>query len=63
MMRVEPREEDPKVNIVVWSAMMTDEDKEIEEFVKNLLEAMQDLSKDIKYMRIDQMRESLGRFH
>jgi len=27
MMRVEPREEDPKVNIVLWSGTTTSEDK------------------------------------
>ena len=42
---------------------MNDKDKEAEEFAKTLLEAMQDLSKEIKEMRIDRMRESLGRFH
>ena len=42
---------------------MNDKDKEAEEFAKTHLEAMQDLSKEIKEMRIDRMRESLGRFH
>ena len=42
---------------------VNDKDKEAEEFAKILLEAMQDLSKEIKEMRIDRMRESLGRFH
>ena len=38
-------------------------DKEAEEFEKTLLETMKDLSKDIKEMRMDRMREYLGRFH
>ena len=42
---------------------LNDKDKEAEEFAKNLLEAMQDLSKEIKETRIDRMRESLGRLH
>ena len=42
---------------------MNDNDKEEEEFEKTLLEAMQDLSKEIKEMRIDQMMDSLGRLH
>ena len=42
---------------------VNDKDKEAEEFAKTLLEAMQYLSKEIKEMRMDRMRESLGRFH
>ena len=38
-------------------------DKEVEEFAKTLLETMQDISKDMKEMRVDRMRESLGIFH
>ena len=40
---------------------MNDKHKEAEEFAKTLLEAMQDLSKEIKEMRID--RRLLGRLH
>ena len=40
-----------------------EKDKEVEEFSKTLLETMQNLSKEIKEMRVDRMRESLGRFH
>ena len=42
---------------------LNDKDKEAEEFAKTLLEAMQYLSKEIKEMRIDRMRESFGRLH
>ena len=42
---------------------LNDKDKEAKEFAKTLLETMQDISKEIKEMRIDRMRESLGRFH
>ena len=42
---------------------VNDKDKEAKEFAKNILEAMKYLSKEIKEMRIDRMRESLGRFH
>ena len=42
---------------------VNDKDKEAEEFAKTLLEVMQDLSKEIKKIRIDRMRDSLGRFH
>ena len=42
---------------------LNDKDKEAEEFEKTLLETMQDLSKEIKEMRIERMRESLGRLH
>ena len=42
---------------------VNDKEKDVEEFVKNLLETMQDLSKEIKEMRVDKMRESLERFH
>ena len=42
---------------------MNDKDKEEEEFVETLFEVMQDFSKEIKEMRIDRMRESLGIFH
>ena len=41
---------------------LNDKDKEAEEFA-TLLETMQDLSKEIKEMRIERMRESLGRLH
>ena len=40
-----------------------EKDKEAEEFAKTLFEAMKDLSKEIKEMRIDRIRESLGRLH
>ena len=43
--------------------LVNDKDKEAEEFAKTLLEAMQDLSKEIKDVRIDRMRKSLGIFH
>jgi len=41
----------------------TASDKEGEEFARTLLVAMQDLAREIKDMRVDRMRESLGRFH
>ena len=40
-----------------------EKDKEAEEFAKTLLETMQNISKEIKEMRVDRMRESLRIFH
>ena len=55
--------DDPNRGQDKGKAPETEKDKEAEEFEKNLFEAMQDLSKEIKEMRVDRMRESLGRFH
>ena len=41
----------------------TTSDKEGEEFARTLLVAMQDLTREIKEMRMDRMREYPGRFH
>ena len=41
----------------------TTSDKEGEEFARTLLVAMQDITKEIKEMRVEIMREYLGRFH
>ena len=43
-------------------APKTGSDQEGEEFERTLLEAMQDLPRDIKEMRMDKMKESPGRF-
>ena len=55
--------DDPDKGQDKGKAFETVNDKESEEFAKNILETMQDLSKEIKEMRVDIMRESLGRFH
>ena len=41
----------------------TASDEEGEEFARTLLVAMQDLSREIKEMRMEKMREYPGRFH
>ena len=38
-------------------------DKEGEEFVRTLLVDMQDLAREIKEMRVERMREYIGRFN
>ena len=55
--------DDPDKGQDKGKAPETVNDKEAGEFSRTLLVAMQDLSKEIKEMRVDRMMESPGRFH